>query len=387
MIKILKTACTIFLLYAQVLHSQYAPVTTAGRITDAVPGDPSVPVAVTVTGFTNIGQLTLTMVFDTTRVHFVSASTNPSLSGMTVTYTHPSGNTTGKLVLSWTGATDVSLSDGSYLANLTFSYVTGTGILSWAYTFGSVCQYKRRIGGVLTALSDTPRYLYYLNGGISDRSAPVTSAPYITKPEVGPLPVPVIVNGFSNIGGVTLYLEYDPAVITFQHSFEKNPAFDSNFLVGDSPAPGSKRQIVIQWFGSALNLDNGSNLCTLDFNYPVAICSTCFLSWFDNGSSCEFADGSGDVLIDMPQVDYYVNGLVGPGLPATWTGNINSAWDNAGNWSECGLPDITRDIVIPDVSPNSFPVINLAGYCRSISIETGATLTIGASGSLIISNN
>ena len=362
-------------------------MTTTGRVTNAVPGDPSVPVAVTVNSFINIGQFTLTMLFDTTRVHYISADTNPFLSGMTVTYTHPSGNTTGKLVFAWTGASDTSLADGSSLADLAFSYVSGTGILSWAYTFGSVCQYKRHVGGILTALADTPRYLYYLNGGISNRSAPVTSVPYITNPVTGPLPVPVSVNGFSNIAGVTLYMEYDPAVITYQNSFEKNPAFDSNFLVGDNPAPGGKRQIVIQWFGSALDLDNGSTLCTLDFNYPVATCTPCFLSWFDNGSSCEFADGSGEVLIDMPQVDYYENGIASPGLPVTWTGNISSAWDNAGNWTECGLPDITRDIIIPDVSPNSFPVINMAGFCRSISIESGATLTIGATGSLIISNN
>ena len=53
------------LLSLPALQSQNAPVTTTGRVTNAVPGDPSVPAAVTVTNFSNIGQFTLTMMFDT----------------------------------------------------------------------------------------------------------------------------------------------------------------------------------------------------------------------------------------------------------------------------------------------------------------------------------
>ena len=358
-----------------------------GRVTNAIPGDPSVPLALTVTGFSNIGKFTLTTMFDTTRVHYVSASTNPSLAGMTVTYSHPSGNTLGKLVFAWTGESNTSLADGSSLANLTFAYVTGTGILNWAYTFGSVCQYKRYVGGALSVLSDTPRYLFYLNGGISSRAAPVTIAPDIPDPAPGPLQLNVTVNGFTNVGGVTLYMVYDPAVITYQHSYEKNPAFDFNFLVGDNPASDGKRQIVIQWYGATANLPDGSTLCTLNFSYPVASCSPSTLNWFDNGSSCEYTDGTGNVLIDMPQADYYINGLIGAGLPVTWTGNISNEWENAGNWSACGLPDATRNIIIPDVSPNSFPVITAPYNCRSITIEAGASLTIGLGGSLIISDN
>jgi len=44
-----------------VLQSQDAPLTTAGRVTDASPGDMSVPVDITVTNFIDIGQFTLTL--------------------------------------------------------------------------------------------------------------------------------------------------------------------------------------------------------------------------------------------------------------------------------------------------------------------------------------
>jgi hypothetical protein len=385
--KIVFTLFCFLLLALPPLQSQNAPVTTASRVINATPGNPSVPVHITVTGFNDIGQFTLTLAFDTTKVNYVSATTNASLNGMTVTYTHPSGNTQGKLVFDWTGASNVGLADGSSLVDLTFHYINGTGILSWAYTYGSVCQYKRYITGVLTVLNDSPKYQYYLNGGISNRSAPVTNAPVFTNPVPGSLPVPIIVNGFAHIGALTLYLEYDPAVITYLNSYTKNSAFGSTFLVGDNPGTGGKRLIIIQWYGSSVNLANGSTLCTLNFSYPSANCNPGALSWYDTGPSCEYADSTGDVLIDMPQSTYYINGNVAEGLLYTWTGNVSNAWDNTGNWNACGIPDISRQVVIPNVSPKSFPIITTAASCKSLKIQTGATLSISPGGSITLGSN
>jgi hypothetical protein len=359
----------------------------AGRVTNAIPGGPSVPIPVTATDFTNIGQFTLSLEFDTTKVHYLSSSKNLSLPGMTVTYNHPSGNTIGKLVFAWTGASNVTLASESSIVNLSFAYVAGTGILGWAYNFGSVCQYKRYVGGVLTALNDTPKYQFYLNGGISNRTAPVTFAPTIANPVTGPLSIPVTANGFTDIGAFTLNLEYDPAFITYQNTFTKNPAFGSTFQVGDNPGTGSKRLIVVQWYGNSVNLANGATLVTLNFSYPTAYCDASPLTWFDNISSCEYADGPGDVLIDMPQSSYYMNSIVAEGIKTTWTGNASTAWDNSANWNSCGVPDISRNIVIPNVSPHSFPILTTAAFCKTIKIETGATVTVSPTGSITVGNN
>ncbi|MCX6235928.1 MAG: hypothetical protein NT175_14630 [Bacteroidetes bacterium] len=302
-----------FHMFSLPVRADDAPITYAGIVTDAIPGATSVPIPITVTGFNDIGQFTLTLQFDTTRVHFISATTNPLLTGMSVTYYSPSGNTLGKLIFAWTGVSNISLDDGSALSNLTFSYITGTGILSWSYYFGSICRYKRYVSGSLIILNDEPKYLFYKNGGISYRGAPVTFAPVITDPEPGALPVPVTVNDFISIGALTLYLEYDSTIITYQNSFTKNPAFGSNFLVGSIPGIGTKKMIVIQWYGTAVSLPDGDTLCTLNFIYSTDNGTTTTLNWFDNGPSCEYADGVGDELIDMPFDDYYINGNVGGG--------------------------------------------------------------------------
>jgi hypothetical protein len=376
--------CFNLVLAAQALFSQTAPVTITGRITDATPGDPAVPVPVTVTGFNNIASFTLTMKFDTTKVRYVSSTTNPSLPGMTVSYTSPSGNTFGKLVFNWNGGANTSLADGSALANLVFHYVAGTGNLSWAYSFGAICQYKRLVETTLTILTDSPKYLYYKNGGVSDRSAPVAAAPEIDDPAVGPLSVPITVTGFTNIKAFTLYLEYDPALITYLNSFSKNPAFDSNFIVGDNPGSNGKRRLTFQWYGAVVNLAEGSTLCTFDFNYPVASCSSSLLSWYETGPTCEFTDSGENVLLDMPQEFHYLNGVVSSGLPSVWTGTVNGVWNDPGNWNACGIPDQAKNVIIPNVSPNTFPVITDTIYCKTIEIQPGAILTVSTDGMLVV---
>ncbi len=312
--KVKKTFLLCFILLSTTfVYSQNAPITTAASNTNAT-ANASITVPVTVTGFLNVGQFTLTIIFDTTKVRYVSSIANASLTGMAITYTHPSGNTQGKIIMTWTGATNTSLANGATLASLTFTYVASTGILNWAYTYGSVCQYKTYISGVLTAMNDNPQYSYYINGGIANRAAPVTTAPAISNPVAGTVQVPIIVySGFTSIGAVTLYLEYDTTIVTYLNTFTKNASFNSSFLVGNVAGTGSKKMIVIQWYGGGVTLANGSTICTLNFTY-IANGTTTALRWFENGPSCEYADATGNVLIDTPTSSYYNNGVIGPAL-------------------------------------------------------------------------
>lgn len=307
---------TLFLLYyillisSSVIYAQTPPVIVAGSIINAVPGTSSIPIPISVTGFTNISKFNFTMKFDTTKVRYTSAITNSTLTGMTVTYTRPTSlSTEGKLVFAWTGVANISLIDGTDIANLTFSYVTSTGILGWAYTYGAICKIYTLVGATQTALDDTPKDVYYKNGGISNRSALVTTAPIISNPSVGTVLVPITATGFTDIGAMTLNFEYDPTILTFV-SYTKNPAFNSSFVLGDNLGTGGKRKITIQWYGTAFSLANGSTLCTVNFNY-LAAGTSCALKWTDNGGSCEYADGAGNILVDMPTATYYKNGSLG----------------------------------------------------------------------------
>ena len=64
----------------------------------------------------------------------------------------------------------------------------------------------------------------------------------------------------------------------------------------------------------------------------------------------------------------------------TWTGNISTAWNNAGNWT-LGIPTTTSEVTIPDVTND--PIITTAVSVKSVHIGPGTTLTVQASGSLV----
>lgn len=68
----------------------------------------------------------------------------------------------------------------------------------------------------------------------------------------------------------------------------------------------------------------------------------------------------------------------------TWTGTSSINWNVSGNWS-CGVPDQNTDAVIP--STGNSPTVNVAGAVRNLTINSGATLTIGDNNSLSIYGN
>ncbi|MHC1731100.1 MAG: DUF2341 domain-containing protein [Bacteroidales bacterium] len=68
---------------------------------------------------------------------------------------------------------------------------------------------------------------------------------------------------------------------------------------------------------------------------------------------------------------------VGSGLADAnyWTGASDTRWSNYLNWSENVVPDINTDVIIPDVTTND-PTIDVAAFCRNITISAGATLSL-----------
>jgi len=67
----------------------------------------------------------------------------------------------------------------------------------------------------------------------------------------------------------------------------------------------------------------------------------------------------------------------------SWTGNIDSTWENTGNWSCAVLPDGNTDVVIPPGLSN-YPVINSNAACRSIQCNPNTTITVTTGSSLDI---
>jgi len=70
-----------------------------------------------------------------------------------------------------------------------------------------------------------------------------------------------------------------------------------------------------------------------------------------------------------------------------WIGNTNTDWNNASNWCSNQVPSSTTDVTISTGAANQPTIGSAGGYCKNLSIESGATLTIAGADTLHITEN
>ena len=144
----------------QDIHAQNAPITTIATVGNAVSGQ-QVTVPITVANFNNIGALSLSLDYDNSKLQFVSGSQNPLLSGVFNMGDNDLGSCIHRIMIGWFGS-GASLPEGSWIVNLTFTYVTGSPALQW-FEMGPSCEY---LDVNTTVLNDSPTPTYYINGRI-----------------------------------------------------------------------------------------------------------------------------------------------------------------------------------------------------------------------------
>ncbi len=137
------------------------------------------------------------------------------------------------------------------------------------------------------------------------QNAPLTTLGSVSAASPGSIQVPVTVTNFSNIGAIYLSIDYDYSVIQLTGA-TPHPQLPT-FLHGDADLGTGFHRITLGWYGNGLSLADGSAIMTLSFNYSSG---NTILTFFDNGPSCEYADGDGNGLNDIPTSDYYYDGLV-----------------------------------------------------------------------------
>ena len=198
-------------------------------------------------------------------------------------------------------------------------------------------------------------------GPLVSQNAPVTTCSTISGAITGTVTsVPVTVTGFTNIGAISLTIDYHYNVMQFVESIPHSSL--GGFLSGDSDQGDGIHRITMGWFGSGATLPDGSTIITLSFNYTGGNSP---VTWFENGSSCEYANANGNVLNDIPDSIYYVSGQV--------CGLIEEPGTISGNDSVCQ----EQEGVIYNVSP----LANVTGYTWAI--PEGAVIVSGENTNVI----
>ncbi len=295
----------LFCFLSLVARSQNAPLTTAGELTTAIPGNVVIPVSVD--GFADISSFTLTLEYQPLVLTFLSGTPNAAfVSGFSVT-SSPGINGKYNVIISWSGdALTLNGGAASILADITFIYNNTSGlgftVLSW-YDNGSSCEY---VNGSAEVLTDSPTADFYINGLVTSQLSPISYLPEMPDAFSGVIWIPVTVDNFTNIAGISLEFEYDPNVMTYANDFT-SPV--SGVYVGTQSLPDGNMKFSVGRYGDAASLSDGATLVNVKFNFSPG---TTLLSWLDDGESCEYTDEMYNSLYDRPQEVYYVDGLVEP---------------------------------------------------------------------------
>lgn len=156
-------------------------------------------------------------------------------------------------------------------------------------------------------------------GELSAQNAPVTTLASVTACPATAVSVTAKVTGFNNISGMTLYLLYPSANLTFS-SGSGNPSLPGFFMSPPISAGNGLMRISVQFAkfgGGGITLANNATLFTCNFSYIGGTAPVVFENAGDY--SCEYTVGL-EPLVDDPASAFYFDGGVTPKpLPAAGT--------------------------------------------------------------------
>jgi PKD repeat protein len=174
---------------------------------------------------------------------------------------------------------------------------------------------------------------FLLPARLTALDAPVTTIPSSQACPGTLISLPVTVTAFSDIGSLSLKLQYDTAALAF-HAWNNTAGFPglslNNSLSGVLVIGGFTTQ------PGGITLADSAVFFTVTFLFKGG---TSPLTWLNIGSSCEYTGPAPDfpVLNDLPSNIFYINGAVAPSLVADFTASTR-------------LPGVAETVIFTDLS-------------------------------------
>ncbi|UPT65225.1 MAG: hypothetical protein M0D57_11650 [Sphingobacteriales bacterium JAD_PAG50586_3] len=131
-------------------------------------------------------------------------------------------------------------------------------------------------------------------------------------------------------------------------------------------------------FASTVFNSNVGNVTTYTVNTPPLTPGTPYYYRVTAVNACGNAAVSNTIT-------YATLPLVGGSL--TWTGASSTDWNTPGNWTPAGPPTVNDDILIPNQTNDPVLTTGANGVCKSVTINSGATVTINTGKTIDVKGN
>jgi len=119
--------------------------------------------------------------------------------------------------------------------------------------------------------------------------------------------------------------------------------------------------------GSWSNVSTGTGGTTVNYTTPSLSTTTYYRAQVSNGA-CTTTSEIATITVITTNV---------------WTGAESTFWNTPANWSCNIVPDLTRDVQIPVVVSNNYPIITGTdgnADCKNITVANGASVTVNTNG-------
>ena len=209
-------------------------------------------------------------------------------------------------------------------------------------------------------------WLFFSGHSLFSQNAPVTWIGSSNPCSSVPLGFPVTDTNFTNITSISLRLDYNPVVMSYDTFSAVNPVLQG-LLVHDVHVSDTLNKLMIVWSDvTPRTIPSGQPLVNLQFFYNGGATNLSWNNIANWGSDCEYSDAVGNPLNDLPTDSYYKNGYIQGGI-------IGNAGSITGNPSVCiGDADAVYQVT---------PVTNATAYIWTT--PPGTIITAGSGTNVI----